>query len=213
MHRRFEASQRVLEQFFEYAETLGLENQLRLEDSPLPSRTTLPASSPRRSPSCCSAGSPPSLLERLPSSPSSLCGKAWSSPTAASPAQQQGQGAVSDSARGVASLLDGAVDGGDAPVLLDGAGDAHEEAAPQESQQEAAADDPPGDLPQQALRVSALTRPCPHCQKRFKEHNFTRHLRIHENDAPQKSCNLCGLKVKRCDSMKRHLNRCPRYNL
>ena len=211
MHRRFEASQRVLEQFFEYAETLGLENQLRLEDSPLPSRTTLPASSPRRSPSCCSAGSPHSPLEELPSSPSSLCGKAWSSPTAASPAQQQGQGAVSDSARGVASLLDGAVDGGDAPVLLDGAGDAHEEAAPQESQQEAAADDPPGDLPQQALRVSALTRPCPHCQKRFKEHNFTRHLRIHENDAPQKSCNLCGLKLTRSDHMKRHLQHCPRY--
>ena len=196
MHRRFEASQRVLEQFFEYAETLGLENQLRLEDSPMPSRTTLPPSSPRRSPSCCSAGSPPSPLEELPSSPSSLCGKAWSSPTAASPAQQQGQGAV---------------DGGDAPVLLDGAGEAHEEAAPQEPQQEAAADDPPGDLPQQALRVSALTRPCPHCQKRLKEHNFTRHLRIHENDAPQKSCNLCGLKLTRSDHMKRHLQHCPRY--
>ena len=219
MHRQFEASQRVLEQFFEYSKTLGLEKQLRLEDSPVPSRTSLPTSSPRRSPSCCQASSPPSPLQELPFSPSSLCGKVLSSPAAPSPSQEQGTG--SDLARGVASLLDVHhgdapllplldVHHGDAPLLPDGAGDAHEEPAPQESQQEAATDDPAGALSQQALRVSAQTRTCPHCQERVKLHNFKRHLMVHEDQVPQESCNLCGLKVKRCDSMKRHLKRCPR---
>ena len=84
VHRRFEASQLVLEQFFEVAETLGLGNQLRLEDSPVVSRTSLLTSSRNDLP-CSPAGSqpssPPLSPKGLSSSPSFVDGNDWSSPS------------------------------------------------------------------------------------------------------------------------------------
>ena len=41
MCRRFDVSQRVLEQFFCVAESLGLQHMIRLEDTPVASRTSL----------------------------------------------------------------------------------------------------------------------------------------------------------------------------
>ena len=191
--RQFEASQRVLEQFFCIAESLGLQDLVRLEDTAAGSRTSLmempcsPAGSRQRSPSP-RASTPTAHLASISASSLSEangnfhCSEDTSTSTVT---------AVPSSSSSVAAPLGPCQTGASS--------------CPQSAQTEKPADD------LQSSGSSRTRRICPHCTDKIPKNNYARHLQTH-SDRDSKKCNLCGKVVKRGDHMKRHKeSRCRRY--
>ena len=240
MCRRFDVSQRVLEQFFCVAESLGLQHMIRLEDTPVGSRTSLlemPCSPTRqRSPSprptaqlascsltslhneetanfLCSEGTPMSPR----SSPSTTVSStenhqkaACSSTSSSSPVTLQ---TVSSPATGRQAATPAPRRKATTPAPPQ---KAVTPAPPRRTAGSGSAEsvqpkESAENLDLQSRGSVRAQRKCPHCLQQFPVYNYTRHLRTHADQASKK-CDLCGKVVERGDNMKRHKeSHCPRY--
>ena len=225
LYRRFDVSQLVLEQFFCVAESLGLQHMVRLEDTPVASRTSLlemPCSPARQcSPSplptaqlascsssslrdeaaadfLCSEGTP------MSPHPSTAVPSTVSHREAACSSTSSSSAASPAPRRTTASLALRRTAASPAPRQT-AASPAPRQTAASESAQPT---EPADDL---ALQSTRAQRQCPHCLDRIPGHNYARHLQNHANNALKK-CDFCGKMVRRGDNMKRHKEgRCPRY--
>ena len=171
-------SQRVLEQFFDVAVSLGLSDQVRLEDTPVVSRTSLldspgsAANSPQPSPQPCTNSSP------LVSQSSSSLQNEKAADSLEDASGSRSLPPSSSSASAPSSVL-------------------HQDPS------KSASPNQPEELLQQSLSIDTAVSICPHCLKRFKANNIHRHLRTHDQKVSKK-CNMCGKALGRGDNLKRH---------